>query len=121
MQTNYKEELEQYQEEIRTKLIDIQPRMVALNDDILRLSVLVQSGRFYNCIDGLTDDGQKKTIIDDINLSDIRSRLEDGQRASISTKEFEKIIDLLEEKTQDCQRLEEENKKLQQTCEELNR
>lgn len=33
---NYKEEIEQYQEEIRTKLIDIQSRMVALNDDILR-------------------------------------------------------------------------------------
>lgn len=53
---NYKEELEHYQEEIRTKLIDIQSRMVALNDDILRLSILVQSGRFYNCIKGLTND-----------------------------------------------------------------
>lgn len=53
---NYKEELEQYQEEIRTKLIDIQSRMVVLNDDILRLSILVQSGRFYNCIEGLTND-----------------------------------------------------------------
>lgn len=57
MQINYKEELEQYQEEIRTKLIDIQSRMVALNDDILRLSILVQSGRFYNCLEGLGNDG----------------------------------------------------------------
>lgn len=59
MQINYKEELEQYQEEIRTKLIDIQSRMVALNDDILRLAILVQSGRFYNCLEGLANDRQK--------------------------------------------------------------
>ena len=54
--TNYKEELEHYQEEIRTKLIDIQSRMLALHSDILDLSVYVQSGIFYNCMKGLTDD-----------------------------------------------------------------
>lgn len=53
---NYKEELEHYQEEIRTKLIGIQSRMVTLNDDILRLSILVQSGYFYNCMKGLIND-----------------------------------------------------------------
>ena len=57
---NYKKELEHYQEEIRTKLIDIQSRMVALNDDILRLSILVQSGRFYNCMKALTNDTTKQ-------------------------------------------------------------
>lgn len=54
--TNYKEELEHYQEEIRTKLIDIQSRMLTLHSDILDLSVYVQSGFFYNCMKGLTDD-----------------------------------------------------------------
>ena len=44
--TNYKKELEHYQEEIRTKLIDIQSRMLALHSDILDLSVYVQSGIF---------------------------------------------------------------------------
>lgn len=53
---NYKEELEHYQEEIRTKLIDIQSRMVALSDDILDLSIYVQSGIFYNCMKGLIND-----------------------------------------------------------------
>lgn len=63
---------------------------------------------------------KKQIMIDGINLSDIRSRLEHGQRMSISTKEFEQIIDLLEEKMQECQKIEEENKELQQACEELN-
>lgn len=48
---------------------------------------------------------KEQTIIDGINLSDIRSRLEHGQRMSISTKEFEQIIDLLEEKMQECEEL----------------
>lgn len=34
----------------------IQSRMVALNDDILRLAILVQSGRFYNCLEGIVND-----------------------------------------------------------------
>ena len=56
---NYKEELEHYQEEIRTKLIDIQSRINALNNDVLDLSIYVQSGIFHNCIKGLTNDKQR--------------------------------------------------------------
>lgn len=56
---NYKEELEHYHEEIRTKLIDIQSRINALNNDILDLSIYIQSGIFHNCIKGLTNDKQR--------------------------------------------------------------
>lgn len=56
---NYKEELEHYQEEIRTKLIDIQSRVTALNKDVLDLSIYVQSGIFYNCTKALTNDTTK--------------------------------------------------------------
>lgn len=41
---NHKEELEHYQEEIRTKLIDIQSRMVTLNDDILDIITKAKDG-----------------------------------------------------------------------------
>lgn len=49
---------------------------------------------------------KEQIIIDGINLSNIRLYLETGHRASISTKEFEKILDLLEEKTQECEKYE---------------
>lgn len=53
---NYKEELEQYQEKIRTRLIDIRSRILDLEIDIADLSNYVQSGTFYNCIEELTND-----------------------------------------------------------------
>lgn len=51
--TNYKEHLEVYQEQIRTRITDIQARMSKLNDDILKLSTQIQCGTFYNCIEQL--------------------------------------------------------------------
>lgn len=51
--TNYKEHIERYQSVIREKIIDIQKRSTQLNSDIHDLSIYIQSGIFYNCIDKL--------------------------------------------------------------------
>lgn len=51
--TDYKMHLEGYQHQIREKITDIQNRMNKLNSDILDLSIYVQSGIFYNCINEL--------------------------------------------------------------------
>lgn len=53
-------------------------------------------------------------IIDGVNLSNIRLYLETGHRSSVSTKEFEKIIDLLERKTQEYTDLKEDYNELEQ-------
>lgn len=50
---DYKQELKDYQNTIRYKLADIQKRMTVLNNDILKLSIYVQSGIFDNCIEEL--------------------------------------------------------------------
>lgn len=49
---------------------------------------------------------KKEIIINGINISNIQLYLETGHRAAISTKEFEKIIDTLVVKTQECEELE---------------
>lgn len=41
-------------------------------------------------------------VIDDINLDDVKYLLYSGQRMSITTATFEKIIERLEELTQEC-------------------
>ena len=51
--TDYKMHLERYQHQVREKITDIQSRMSKLNSDILDLSIYVQSGIFYNCINEL--------------------------------------------------------------------
>lgn len=44
-------------------------------------------------------------IINGTNLNDIKELLYTGQRVAITTSTFEKIIELLEEKTQECAEL----------------
>ncbi len=46
---------------------------------------------------------KEQIIIDGIILNDVKDLLFTGQRSSITTSTFEKIIDLLEEKTQECE------------------
>lgn len=46
---------------------------------------------------------KEQTIIDGIILNDVKNLLFTGQRSSITTSTFEKIIDLLEEKAQECE------------------
>lgn len=58
-------------------------------------------------------------IIDGVNLSNIRLYLETGHRSSVSTKEFEKIIDLLERKTQEMNSIHEYYKELRSNATEL--
>lgn len=58
-------------------------------------------------------------IIDGVNLSNIRLYLETGHRSSVSTKEFEKIIDLLERKTQEYTELKEDYKELEKRHNEV--
>lgn len=50
---DYKNELNHYQEEIRSKIIDLQKRLNEIDKDLVDLSVYIQSGIFYNCIDKL--------------------------------------------------------------------
>ncbi len=57
---------------------------------------------------------KEQIIIDGVNLSNIRLYLETGHRSSVSTKEFEKIIDLLERKTQEYTDLKEDYNELEQ-------
>ena len=52
----------------------------------------------------------EQIIIDGIILNDVKDLLFTGQRSSITTSTFEKIIDLLEEKTQECEELKEKIK-----------
>lgn len=40
---------------------------------------------------------------EDTNLEDVKFLLSTGQRMAITTRTFEKIIDLLEEKTAECE------------------
>ena len=49
----------------------------------------------------------KQIIIDGYNLEYIKELLYNGQRSAISTKTFEAIIETLENKEQECERLKE--------------
>ena len=53
---------------------------------------------------------QEQIIIDGIILNDVKKLLFTGQRNSITTSTFEKIIDFLEEKTQECEELKKQLK-----------
>lgn len=46
-----------------------------------------------------------KIVINGTTLNDIKKLLYTGQRAAITTSSFERIIELLEEKTQECKNL----------------
>ncbi len=49
-----------------------------------------------------------KNIKEGINLDDVKFLLSTGQRMAITTRTFEKIIDLLEEKTAECEEREQD-------------
>lgn len=48
---------------------------------------------------------KQEVIINNINLDDVKKLLYTGQRTAITTATFEKIIELLEEKTAECEEL----------------
>ena len=51
---------------------------------------------------------KQEVIINNINLDDVKKLLYTGQRTAITTATFEKIIELLEEKTAECEELKKE-------------
>lgn len=52
---------------------------------------------------------KKSIIANGVYLDDVKDLLRTGQRMAISTSTFEKIIDSLEEKFQECESLKEQN------------
>lgn len=66
---------------------------------------------------------KQEVIINNINLDDVKKLLYTGQRTAITTATFEKIIELLEEKTAECEelkaKLKEKDSELSKKCFEL--
>ena len=55
---------------------------------------------------------KRPLVIDDINLEDVKHLLYTGQKMAITTATFEKIIELLEEKTAECEELKKKSLRL---------
>ena len=62
---------------------------------------------------------KEQIIIDGIILNDVKKLLFTGQRNSITTSTFEKIIDFLEEKMQECNELKKECENIKTEAREL--